>query len=144
MPGLQPQRTCGNHKKATSLTNLPFALHAWVPRGTLIAPLGLEFNVRSPAPQINTSTNVLLKVEMSALVAWNVFWIYSRRVANDVAVCQVWHYCSTGRQICVQCAVADENQTFETDLGHHIGYLSVLVFWFVASPCTKSQYIEWW
>jgi hypothetical protein len=48
--------------------------------------------------------------------------IYYGRVANDVAVCQVWRYCSTGRySLCVHCAV------FEMDLSYNLGYLSVIV-----------------
>jgi len=27
------------------------------------------------------------------------FWIYSRRAANNFAVCQAWRFCSTGRQL---------------------------------------------
>jgi hypothetical protein len=32
---------------------------------------------------------------------------------------------STCRQLCVQCAVTDENQSLVRDLGHRLGYLSV-------------------
>ena len=45
-------------------------------------------------------------------------------MGNDVATCQVWCYCTNGRQLC---AVMEENQTFYMDLGSHLGYLSVIV-----------------
>lgn len=38
----------------------------------------------------------------------------------------LWRYCSTGRQLCFQCAVTDENQIFGTDLGSRLSYLSVI------------------
>jgi len=37
------------------------------------------------------------------------YWLYSRCVGNDVAVCQLWRYCTNGQQLC---AVTNENQTF--------------------------------
>jgi len=37
------------------------------------------------------------------------------------------HYLGTGWQHCIQCAVMDENQSIETDLGYFLGQLSVIV-----------------
>ena len=37
------------------------------------------------------------------------------------------HYCTTGRPHCIQCAVTDENQSVEMDLGYCLGQLSVIV-----------------